>query len=275
MTRRTEEIPNDYEHGQINAIQVWKSRSPSVISRAAGYALKPVSWAIGKVVPPSAVEAALRGAHWAASRTFSEERIVRDAGVGCYEELNSLELEALDRLARDIHRYAVGYAVLEGGTTGAAGLAGIAADIPAVIMIALRTIQGIGTCYGYRSNLDVEREYNLGILSVAGANSLKEKTSSLLFLRELQVTILHNTFKAMGEKAATRTLGKEAAIVGLRNLARRLGVNLTKRKLLQAIPATGAAIGAAVNATFISDVAWAARRSYQERWLRDRGYTLE
>ncbi len=89
------------------------------------------------------------------------------------------------------------------------------------------------------------------------------------------MTILRQTFKAMGERAASRVLGKEAAIIALRNLARQLGVNLTKRKMLQAIPVAGAAIGAAVNGTFIDEVAWAARRAYQERWFKDRGHEVE
>ncbi len=98
--------------------------------------------------------------------------------------------------------------------------------------------------------------------------------SALLFLRELQVTVLRQTFKAMGEKAAGQALSKEATIIALRNLARQLGVNLTKRKILQVIPLAGAAIGAAVNASFIDDVAWAARRTYQERWFRDRDQVI-
>ena len=83
--------------------------------------------------------------------------------------------------------------------------------------------------------------------------------------------IPRQTFKAMGEKAAAMPLGREAAIVALRNLARRLGVNLTKRKMLQAVPVVGGGIGAAVNGKFMDDIAWAARRAYPERWLRDRG----
>ena len=54
--------PDNYEQQQLQAIQAWKAKSPSIVSRAAGYALKPVAWAIGKMVPPFAVEGALKGA---------------------------------------------------------------------------------------------------------------------------------------------------------------------------------------------------------------------
>ena len=274
MTQETADGAENYEQQQQQAIQAWKAKSPSVISRAVGYAFKPVAWAVKKAVPPSALEGALKGADWAARQTLSEDRVFREAGVLSFEEVKILSLEALDALARSFHRYAVGYAVVEGGATGAAGLPGIAVDIPAIVTIALRTVRGIGACYGYRSDTDAEREFVLGILSAAGANSLEEKVSALLFLRELQVTVLRQTFKAMGEKAAGQALSKEATIIALRNLARQLGVNLTKRKILQVIPLAGAAIGAAVNASFIDDVAWAARRTYQERWFRDRDQVI-
>lgn len=38
---------------------------------------------------------------------------------------------------------------------------------------------------------------------------------------------------------------------------------------MQAIPVVGAGVGAAMNAKYINDIAWAARRTFQERWLRD------
>jgi uncharacterized protein (DUF697 family) len=265
----------DYEHQQLQDIRAWKARSPSIVSKIVRHAFKPVAWAIGKAIPASAVDGGLRGADWAVRLTLSEERVFREAGVLSFQELKALELRALDGLARSFHRHAVGYAVVEGGATGAAGLPGIAADIPAVIAIALRTIRGIGTCYGYPAESDGEREFAFGILSAAGANSLEEKASALLFLRELQVTVLNQSFKTIGEKAAGHSLSREAAIITIRKLARKLGVNLTKRKMLQVIPVAGAMIGAAVNGVFIDDVAWAARRSYQERWLRDRGPVAE
>lgn len=59
------------------------------------------------------------------------------------------------------------------------------------------------------------------------------------------------------------------SIVSVRQAAKLIGVNLTKRKASQSIPFIGGAVGAALNASFINDIAWAARRSYQRRWLED------
>ena len=43
-----------------------------------------------------------------------------------------------------------------------------------------------------------------------------------------------------------------------------------KRKAAGSIPIVGAAVGAAVNAWYLNDVAQAARFTFQERWLRER-----
>lgn len=268
-------VPNPYEEGQLKAIQLWKDRPPSIVGKAVGYIFRPVAWAIGRVVPPAAIEGALKGADWLARKSLFEERVLREAGVASIDDLKRLDLEALDKLASSFHVWAVGYAIVEGGAAGAIGLPGIAFDIPAVVALALRTVRGIGACYGYMSDTDTEREFVLGVLSAAGANSMAEKNSALLFLLNVQATLLQQSFKTMAAKAAEEGLATGAAIIALRNLARQLGVNLTKRKMLQAIPAVGAAVGAAVNGSFIDDIAWAARRAYQERWLADRGRVVE
>jgi hypothetical protein len=173
--------------------------------------------------------------------------------VSVQSKLRQLHLKDLDALANSFHGWAIGYAVAEGAASGSLGLPGIAVDIPLLVTMALGTVQAIGLCYGYLVDSETEREFVLGILAAAGANSLQEKTAALLLLRQLEITILKNTFKKMAAKAAEQSLGKEAAIVALRNLARQLGVNLTT-----------------ANWTFMDDVAWAARRSYQERWFADR-----
>jgi hypothetical protein len=64
-----------------------------------------------------------------------------------------------------------------------------------------------------------------------------------------------------------REIAKEATVYSLQNLARAIGVNLGKRKIAGSVPVLGIAVGAAVNAWYLSDVATAARHTFQERWL--------
>ena len=85
----------------------------------------------------------------------------------------------------------------------------------------------------------------------------------------MKVIIAKTTRKKIAEKAAQDRVSTEAAIIAIKQLAKQLGINLTKRKALQAIPVVGGLVGASMNLSYINDIAWAARRSFQERWLME------
>ena len=195
--------------------------------------------------------------------------IVKAAGVCQISDLKNKDFKLSDELANNIHNWSIGLAAAQGGAAGAAGIVGFAVDIPAIIMLALRTIHKIGLCYGYECHSEMDKKFALGILSASGANSMSEKIEALATLRSIEVTISTQKWKAVAEKAAGRQLLKESGIIAIKNLAKQLGINITKRKAMQAIPLIGAAVGASVNGWYLKDVGWAARRVFQERWLID------
>lgn len=258
-----------YEKKQIKEIVKWKGEKPSVISKALGIILEPLAWLVQKVVPTSAIQAALDAANKIGQWMADTGDIKRDGGVNSIEELRGKDLKLSDDLADEVQNWAIGFAVVEGAATGAGGILTAPIDIPAIITIAMRTIHKIGLCYGYECKTKKNADYAMGILAAAGANAMKEKLSALTMLRAIEMTVAKTTWTAMAKKAATTTMGKEVGIITLRNLAKQLGINLTKRKALAAIPGIGAFIGGSVNGWWIKDVGWAARRTFQERWMID------
>ena len=196
---------------------------------------------------------------------------MRDAKVSSIHELKTKDLQVSDKLADNIHNWAIGIAGTEGGVAGFFGLPGMVADIPTIITFALRTIHKIGLCYGYKTTTQEDNLFVYSVMSAAGSNSVKEKNMAIATLRQLNVILLKNTWKKMAEKAAQEKMSGEAFIIAIKALAKQLGINLTKRKALQAIPIAGAGVGSAMNIAFINDICWAARRSYQKRWLMDNG----
>jgi uncharacterized protein (DUF697 family) len=145
------------------------------------------------------------------------------------------------------------------------------ADIPVVTTLALGTIHKIGVCYGYRATSEEDASFIYGVLSLSGANSMREKVASLGFLRTLQVVLVKQTWEAMGDKAVANRLSHEGALVLARGLARQLGINLTRRKALAIIPVIGAVVGGSANGWWLKAVGGAARRAFQARWLIDAG----
>jgi len=258
-----------YEQEQIKCIKTWKEEKPGVVSYVAGIITTPIVWLIQKIIPTAAIRGVLDFANWSAEWLADKGDIIQEAKINDIKELQRKDLQLCDKLADNVHNWAIKIAVTEGAITGATGIGGLAANIPIIITLALRTIHKIGLCYGYECTNEQDKQFILGILAVSGANSMTEKITALICLRSIEVTIAKQTWKAIAEKAAEQQIGKEGAIISIKNLAKQLGINITKRKALQAIPVIGGFVGASVDGWYIKDVGWAARRAFQERWLID------
>jgi hypothetical protein len=261
----------DYEKHQLFEIEKWMQREPDAISKLADGMLAPFTRLISMVIPQSAIAGALNLGNSAGETLCRLQTIRQFAGIKSFEELRSGNLELCDRLAQGEQNWAMGVAAVEGAATGLAGLPGLAVDIPAIIAQAMRSIHLMGLCYGFELKTPQDRDIAIGILSASGANSMKEKIAALVYLRTVQTTLAKESFRAMATKATQSAFSQQAVILGAKAIAKQLGVNLSKRKLAQSIPVLGAGIGACVNAWYISDVCWAARRTFQERWLREKG----
>lgn len=256
-----------YESTQCSQIQEWKNETPSVMPKTIDVVTKPVTWLINIIIPQKAIEGVLEMCNEVAEILPYINKLKKDANVQTLEELKHKDLELSDKLADQVRKWAIGVAVLEGAATGATGLKGMAVDIPALITIGLHVIHKIGACYGWTCQSEDDKMLVMSILSVAGSNTMKEKNAALLTLRQINTIIIKTTWKKMAENAAKNKLSKEAAIITVKKISKDLGEKLTKRKMKQALPIIGAGVGAAMNVAFINDIAWAARRTFQERWL--------
>jgi hypothetical protein len=184
-------------------------------------------------------------------------------------------LKKCDNGANQVINFHIGIAAGEGALAGFGGILTLPFDIPAVITLALRMIRQVGVEYGYADDTEDERKFIFSIFSAAGANTQAEKAAALAAAAYLMNILSKQTFKAMAAKAAANALSAEAAVIAIRSLAKQLGINLTKRKSLAAIPMIGAFVGASANGWFIREIGVAAQRLYQERWLRDRDLLVD
>ena len=260
----------EYQRKQLVLIQKWEKREPSIASKAVGKIMGPFTKLFTKVVPDSLIESALKGANEAAVFFTDTRDVKRDGKVDNIAELRKKDLELSDKLADSVRKWAIVTAMAEGTVTGSTGVVGMGVDIPFIITFALRTIHKIGACYGYDinpSNAEEENVFALGVLSAASANNMEEKTAILFSLKQVSIMIQRNTWKKIGEMASKNFLAK--GILNIKQVAKI--INLTKRKAGQSIPVIGGGIGAAMNGSFINDIARAAQKSYQKRWLRDNG----
>jgi len=264
-----------YEQAQADKILSWKRETPGIVEQAVGFALSPISSMLTRMVPPALIESLLRASDWLAEKTLISPRGVAEPPAEGVELVPLPGLEILDEEAERVRKWAIAYAGGEGAVAGVFGLFSLPVDIPAVITLSLRTIRRVGLCYGYAGTGEEEKRFVLGVLSVAGANSMKQKVAALTTLRNLEVALLTQAGNVLAAKAAERAVSGETALLFVRDVAEQLGVNLTQRRALAAIPIIGAAVGGAMNAWYVRDIGQSAQRAYQERWLRDRGHIID
>lgn len=269
-------MPNkEYIDRARREIAKWESEGPGYLAKLGNFVLSPVDKAFEVLVPDAvqhavanAIEIFLDGLSVASRISINTDEICRR--VQSNQEGDDLDLRGLDIAAKHYCNWHIGYATAEGVATGAVGIAGLAADIPALFTIAIRLIQEISTCYAYDPYDENEREYILHVLQTGATGDIKAKIEFLVGLKQVEQVLLKVAWKQMNQALARKELSKQAALAALRQFARTLGIQVTKRKALQAIPMFGALIGASFNATFVNDVGRAAYMSYRRRWIQEK-----
>lgn len=260
-----------YEKNVQREIEEWQRGEASVLMQAFNWAMKPMDWVVERVVPPEAVDRASDAveqflsilndaSEWTydASDTLAE---ARKAGLSIekIEDLRDQPLEQLDPLARGHFTQNAVLAAIEGGGTGLGGAVLIAADIPLLFTINFRLIQQIGACYGYPMRGPQYRPLVLAIYNVAASGGREAKGTAL---REISVAAAAFANNLAYKGRVTGTFQEQN-----RHLPREIAKNIVGRKLGQAIPIAGAAVGAGINYWFTSETAKTAYMLFRALYL--------
>lgn len=271
-SRRALRRSNDksYRAAAEKEICAWENESPGYVAQIGDALLRPAQMAAEKLIPTGvqdavgrAIIASLTTLSDASERTLDKKAIAKKVR-GHRIKLGD-DLKASDAAAKEYWSWNVRCAVMEGGVTGATGWPGLIADVPLLFGISLRTIQQIAICYGYDITKDAEREYIVQILRVGSSGDIKAKVEFLIGLKQVEQVLLKVTWKKMNEALARKEISRLSLLAAIRQFAKSLGIQITKRKALQLVPFVGALIGAAFNATFVNDVGRAAHMSYRRR----------
>ncbi|MBF0498499.1 MAG: EcsC family protein [Candidatus Riflebacteria bacterium] len=266
------EMHGVYECEQLSRIESWEREQPSSLSRAVGFFAGPLAWAARQVVPEQAMQKALEAAFGVAGAISGSDDLLAEADKLGYraasiKELANAPLHVGDTLAAQTNTWAKGLAAAEGAMTGMAGIAGLTADIPALLILAIRTIRRVGFCYGFDTSADNERAFILYVLSAGAANSLREKGDAISEAIKIHACLDNPEGLPATDARGIDVLNKEGFNAAVRNLAKQLCINISGRKAAQTLPIVGGGVGAVMNAMFVGDVANAAIRLFQKRRL--------
>ncbi|RED11881.1 EcsC family protein [Pontivivens insulae] len=224
------------------------------MGRGVEAATAPIGEVARRLIPASVVRTALDGADRAAGYTVPEDISGHDVN----------DIAACDAAALRAQGWAMGMNAATGAGAGLFGVVGLSVDIPGSIAIAARNVRATGLAYGFTGQSEEERIFRLAILELAATGGMEERAASVARVNRLA--------QALGQAGGEATLeGIDWALDKVVERATRaLGMNLAQRKAAQVVPILSAALGAAVNASFQTDVARAARYAYRQRWLATR-----
>jgi len=266
----------EYEKLALVSIHEWKNRQISWF----GKAMKIISYPLEKVgnliteVPGVnwVIEKAIGGlvsflndfAHWTIRPDAIYEEYTKAGfdNVKTPKDIFTLNLEDADRVTGWLGAKYKALAIAEGGSAGYVGLLGIPADIVALITLNQRAIGEYATYYGFDISSQHERLFALNILGLASSSNDAAKQVAMAQL----VRIAQDVAK----KKAWKDLEKYTFVNIIKIIAKSLGINLTKAKLAQVVPVTGALVGAGFNAYYTDKVCTAAFYLYRERFLAEK-----
>ncbi len=188
----------------------------------------------------------------------------RTAGHDIHErsDIFSLDLEDVDKVVGWLAAKYKGVALVEGTTTGAAGLPGIAVDIPALVALNLRAVGEYATYYGFDVSSQQERLFAMNVLGLASSpkDAAKEVAMAQL-VRIAQDVAKRRTWKALEGHTFVKII---------QQISKALGIRLTKAKLAQTVPVVGAGVGGGFNAYYTAKVCDEAYYLYRERFLAEK-----
>lgn len=188
----------------------------------------------------------------------------REAGhdVRCADDILELDLRDVDRCIGYLAAKYKSLALVEGASTGLAGPMGIPPDVVALVGLNLRAVGEYATYCGFESDAEPERVFAIQVLALASSPS--DATKQVILAELVKIAR-----EAAGKKA-WRELEKHFFVKVVQQVARGLGVRLTRAKLLQVLPVTGAVVGGSFNAYYTAKVCHAACMLYRERFLSDK-----
>lgn len=235
--------------------RAFEEQKPTRMGRGAERLTAPIGSAMARLVPPGLVRKGLAMADRAAGATMPGA-----AGGHSIEDL-----DACERAARRVQGWAMGSNAASGGAAGFFGLAGMTADIPATIALAVRNVRATGAAYGFNGEGEEERAFRLMVLQVATASAERGRDETIASLADMAAWLASPEGRLLLEKG-----GQWVSDMVVERIARQLGTSLAGRGAVRIVPLVGGAVAATVNASFQTDVSRAARYAYRMRWLMHR-----
>ncbi|MGE6632086.1 EcsC family protein [Bacillus sp. NPDC077027] len=184
-----------------------------------------------------------------------------DKQVTSIQDIQQAPISVMDEISEGMGKNRANLATVQGATTGVGGMFTLAADIPAVLGLSLKTLQDIAVTYGYDPKNKEERVFIIKCLQLNSADVVGKKS----ILKELKS---YETKSKKHENMMSQLQGWKEVAYNYRD-------SFGWKKLFQLVPIAGILFGAVSNRTQLKGIAETGMMQYRKRRILTRLAELE
>lgn len=179
-----------------------------------------------------------------------------DESIQRIEDIEAAPIEVMDAISDQMGKNRTNLATVQGATTGVGGMFTLAADIPAVLGLSLKTLQDIAVTYGYDPKNKDERVFIIKCLQLNSADVVGKKS----ILKELKS---YHASEGKHENMISQIQGWREVVYNYRD-------SFGWKKLFQLVPIAGILFGAASNRSQLKGIAETGIMQYRKRRILTR-----
>ncbi|WP_156061024.1 EcsC family protein [Bacillus altitudinis] len=179
-----------------------------------------------------------------------------DESIQRIEDIEAAPIEVMDVISDQMGKNRTNLATVQGATTGVGGMFTLAADIPAVLGLSLKTLQDIAVTYGYDPKNKEERVFIIKCLQLNSADVVGKKS----ILKELKS---YHASEGKHENMISQIQGWREVVYNYRD-------SFGWKKLFQLVPIAGILFGAASNRSQLKGIAETGIMQYRKRRILSR-----
>jgi hypothetical protein len=256
-----------YEADQVAKIAVWKARTPGLLRRTVETLKAPLDHLFERALPAVEARKLLTRLHNAADWKHGRDQIQHALGIDDLAALRNGTLERCDGLMKKVKDLSREIITSESLLANVGGIATELLELPAELMLALRSVHRVAACYGYELRLQEDETLVLAIMGLSLLDTPDDRVRAMALIRELEEGKCRPEDQdRLGAMTQARIQDEVAD-----DLVEEIGSTLLEEKAGEGIPFLGAALGVVLDNAFISGVEEAAQCVFRERWLREHG----
>ncbi|ARD55123.1 EcsC family protein [Bacillus safensis] len=179
-----------------------------------------------------------------------------DESIQRIEDIAKAPIEMMDAISEHMGKNRTNLATVQGATTGVGGMFTLAADIPAVLGLSLKTLQDIAVTYGYDPKNKEERVFIIKCLQLNSADVVGKKS----ILKELKS---YHASEGKHENMISQIQGWREVVYNYRD-------SFGWKKLFQLVPIAGILFGAVSNRSQLKGIAETGMMQYRKRRILTR-----